>query len=121
MMCRQVLAEHDGPVAVVTGDAPLLQAESLQKLLAEYDRRRPACVMGTIHKENPAGLGRIVRDAAGDFVGIVEEKDATEEQRRITEVNMSCYVFDSRPCWRRSKSCAPTTPRASITSRIARA
>jgi bifunctional UDP-N-acetylglucosamine pyrophosphorylase/glucosamine-1-phosphate N-acetyltransferase/UDP-N-acetylglucosamine pyrophosphorylase len=96
MMCRQVLAEHDGPVAVVTGDAPLLQAESLEKLLAEFELRRPACVMGTIHKENPAGLGRIVRDAAGDFVGIVEEKDATEEQRRITEVNMSCYVFDCR-------------------------
>ncbi|HEY1598603.1 MAG TPA: NTP transferase domain-containing protein [Pirellulales bacterium] len=96
MMCRQVLAEHDGPVAVVTGDAPLLQAESLEKLLAAFELRRPACVMGTIHKENPAGLGRIVRDAAGDFVGIVEEKDATEEQRRITEVNMSCYVFDCR-------------------------
>jgi bifunctional UDP-N-acetylglucosamine pyrophosphorylase / glucosamine-1-phosphate N-acetyltransferase len=96
MMCRQVLAEHDGPVAVVTGDAPLLQAESLQKLLAEFERRRPACVMGTIHKQNPAGLGRIVRDTTGDFVGIVEEKDATEEQRRITEVNMSCYVFDCR-------------------------
>jgi bifunctional UDP-N-acetylglucosamine pyrophosphorylase / glucosamine-1-phosphate N-acetyltransferase len=96
MMCRQVLAEHDGPVAVVTGDAPLLQAESLQKLLAEFERRRPACVMGTIHKQNPAGLGRIVRDTTGDFVGIVEEKDATEEQRSITEVNMSCYVFDCR-------------------------
>jgi bifunctional UDP-N-acetylglucosamine pyrophosphorylase/glucosamine-1-phosphate N-acetyltransferase len=96
MVARHVLAEHDGPVAVVTGDAPLLQAESLTKLLAEYDRRRPACVMGTIHKDNPGGLGRIVRDAAGQFVGIVEEKDATEAQRRITEVNMSCYVFDCR-------------------------
>ena len=96
MMARQVLEEHDGPVAVVTGDAPLLQPDSLAALLTEYDRRRPACVMGTIHKENPAGLGRIVQGAAGEFVGIVEEKDATEDQRRITEVNMSCYVFDCR-------------------------
>ena len=96
MMARGVLAEHDGAVAVVTGDAPLVQPESLNQLLAEYERRRPACVMGTIHKENPAGLGRIVRDQAGEFVGIVEEKDATDQQRRITEVNMSCYVFDCR-------------------------
>ncbi len=96
MMARPVLAEHDGPAAVVTGDAPLLQADSLKKLLAEFDRRRPGCVMGTILKDNPAGLGRIVRDAAGEFAGIVEEKDATPEQQKITEVNMSCYVFDSR-------------------------
>ncbi|HVT29489.1 MAG TPA: NTP transferase domain-containing protein [Pirellulales bacterium] len=96
MMCRALLAQHDGPVAVVTGDAPLLQAESLGKLLAEYERRRPACIIGTIHKQNPHGLGRIVRDAAGEFLAIVEEKDATPEQRQLTEVNMSCYVFDSR-------------------------
>ena len=50
-------------------------------------------MLGTAHKENPAGLGRIVRDASGEFARIVEEKDATEEQKRITEVNMSYYVF----------------------------
>jgi bifunctional UDP-N-acetylglucosamine pyrophosphorylase/glucosamine-1-phosphate N-acetyltransferase/UDP-N-acetylglucosamine pyrophosphorylase len=50
-------------------------------------------LLGTLHKPNPAGLGRIVRDAAGQFTGIVEEKDATDEQREITEVNMSTYVF----------------------------
>ena len=46
-----------------------------------------------MHSE-PPGLGRIVRDADGRFVGIVEEKDADEEQRKISEVNMSTYVFD---------------------------
>ena len=50
-------------------------------LFREFDRDRPACVLGTLHKENPAGLGRIVRDAAGRFRGIVEEKDATPAQR----------------------------------------
>src|SRR5664279_1262014 len=78
MMCRETLVGHKGAVAVVTGDAPMIQAESVQALLAEYDRSHPACVMGTIHKESPGGLGRIVRDAAGDFQAIVEEKDATE-------------------------------------------
>jgi bifunctional UDP-N-acetylglucosamine pyrophosphorylase/glucosamine-1-phosphate N-acetyltransferase/UDP-N-acetylglucosamine pyrophosphorylase len=63
-------------------------------LLAEFQRGRPAGILGTLHKENPDGLGRIVRDAAGNFQAVVEQKDATEEQRRITEVNMSTYVFD---------------------------
>ena len=96
MVCRQHLERHDGPVLIVTGDSPLVQSASLGRLLAEFERDRPACLLGTAHKADPHGLGRIVRDAAGGFAGIVEEKDATEEQRRITEVNLSCYVFDCR-------------------------
>ncbi len=93
MMCRQQLAGHDGPVLIVAGDSPLAQRASLEKLLQEYDGRQPACLLGTTNKSEPRGLGRIVRDAAGHFQAIVEEKDATEAQRQITEVNMSCYVF----------------------------
>jgi bifunctional UDP-N-acetylglucosamine pyrophosphorylase/glucosamine-1-phosphate N-acetyltransferase/UDP-N-acetylglucosamine pyrophosphorylase len=52
--------------------------------------------LGTAHKSNPTGLGRIVRDAASNFDRIVEEKDATDEQRHITEVNMSTYLFNAR-------------------------
>ncbi|MEC8241107.1 MAG: glycosyl transferase family 2, partial [Planctomycetota bacterium] len=51
------------------------------------------CLLGTLLKDNPQGLGRIVRDKAGRFEGIVEEKDATDEQRAINEVNMSTYLF----------------------------
>jgi len=94
MVCREVLAAHQGPVVVVTGDAPMMQLESIQALLDEFERSRPSCLLGTLHKSNPAGLGRIVRDKAGEFEAIVEERDATSEQQQITEVNMSCYVFD---------------------------
>ncbi len=94
-MCRPQLARHDGPVLIVTGDSPLTQVTSVAALFREFDADRPACVLGTLHKENPAGLGRIVRDSRGAFDGIVEEKDATDAQRRLTEVNMSTYVFDA--------------------------
>ena len=96
MVCRDRLEGHDGPVLVMVGDSPLFQTRSINQLFAAYHKGRPACVMGTLHKDNPTGLGRVVRDEQGDFVSIVEEKDATEAQRQITEVNMSIYVFDCR-------------------------
>ena len=96
MMCRRQLAEHPGPVVVVAGDSPLLQADSVAALLAEFDRRQAACLLGTVHRDDPTGYGRIVRDAAGKFVGVVEEKDATADQRAIREINVSTYVFDAQ-------------------------
>jgi bifunctional UDP-N-acetylglucosamine pyrophosphorylase/glucosamine-1-phosphate N-acetyltransferase/UDP-N-acetylglucosamine pyrophosphorylase len=96
MMCRQELAGHDGPVLVVAGDSPLMQSDSIAALLKEFHQSRPACILGTGYRDNPAGLGRIVRDANRKFLGIVEEKDATPQQREIREVNLSCYVFDAK-------------------------
>jgi bifunctional UDP-N-acetylglucosamine pyrophosphorylase/glucosamine-1-phosphate N-acetyltransferase/UDP-N-acetylglucosamine pyrophosphorylase len=93
MVCREHLENYDGPVLVVAGDSPLMQPDSVKALFAEYDRSRPACILGTGIKDDPKGLGRVVRDAAGNFAGIVEEKDATPDQRAIREVNLSCYVF----------------------------
>jgi bifunctional UDP-N-acetylglucosamine pyrophosphorylase / glucosamine-1-phosphate N-acetyltransferase len=92
-VCRDSLDGHAGPVLIVAGDSPLIQTDSVQRLLSEYQSGRPACILGTLHKADPSGLGRILRDESGRFLGIVEEKDATEDQRRITEVNMSTYVF----------------------------
>ncbi len=94
MMCREQLSDFDGPLIIVAGDSPMLQVSSLQKLLDEFRATRPACILGSLVHEDPHGLGRIVRNAAGKFVGIVEEKDATDEQKAIDEVNMSTYLFD---------------------------
>lgn len=94
-MARQALESQVGPTIVVAGDSPLIQPESLQTLLEHFQQTRPALLMGTLNKEDPTGLGRIVRDEAGDFIGIVEHKDATPQQLRITEVNMSTYLFNT--------------------------
>lgn len=95
MMCRAQLADHDGPVVVVAGDSPMLQAESIAALLQEYAKSKAACLIGTVRRDDPTGYGRILRDAAGNFTGIVEEKDATPDHRAITEINVSTYVFHS--------------------------
>lgn len=97
MVCRAELAgRDDAAVFVLAGDSPMMQTGSLKALLREFDRSRPACLIGTAHKENPEGLGRIVRDAQDNFQKIVEEKDATPTERAITEVNLSCYLFNCR-------------------------
>ncbi len=96
MMGREQLNSHNGPVVVVAGDSPMMQASSIKSLLDEFSASQPACILGTLKHDDPTGLGRIVRDENGKFLGIVEHKDATEEQRQINEVNMSTYVFDNQ-------------------------
>lgn len=97
MMCRDHLADHDGPVLVLAGDTPLLQAGSLEALVEEQTRDGAGAVIGTAVTEANQGLGRIVRNAEGEFEAIVEQKDATPEQRAIQEINTGCYAFDCQP------------------------
>lgn len=94
MVCRENLESHHGPVLVLAGDTPLLRGESLTMLLDQQRSHGAACVIGTAETANNKGLGRIVRDPQGNFVKIVEEKDATEAERRIQEINVGCYAFD---------------------------
>ncbi len=96
MMCRRQLADFRGPVLIVAGDSPLLQAVSVKKLIENFTAGDGSCLLGTVEKPNPTGYGRVIRDPAGKFVGIIEEKDATTEQRAIREVNVSTYVFDAQ-------------------------
>ncbi len=94
-ICRDVLAEQQGPTIVVAGDSPLIQPSSLVELLEHFEQTQPALLLGTLEKADPTGLGRIVRDQAGEFTGIVEHKDASAEQLAIREVNMSTYLFQT--------------------------
>lgn len=84
-----------GPVIVMAGDVPLLDAATLQELLAAHIDDGNAVTLLSTHVSDPHGYGRVLRNDAGDVVGIVEEKDATEAQRAISEVNTSVYVFDA--------------------------
>jgi bifunctional UDP-N-acetylglucosamine pyrophosphorylase/glucosamine-1-phosphate N-acetyltransferase/UDP-N-acetylglucosamine pyrophosphorylase len=99
MMCRSAARDHQGSILILTGDSPLVQPKTLKAMLAEFDRVHPAALMGTARKENPAGLGRVVRDSQGNFLAIVEEKDATPQQKAVHEVNMSYYLFNAHELW----------------------
>lgn len=95
MVCREQLAQHQGPVLIIAGDQCMVQVSSVRKLFEIFNAEQPACLLGTVDKDDPTGYGRILRDQNGKFSGIVEEKDATDEQQTIREVNVSTYVFDA--------------------------
>lgn len=96
MMCRDALDGHDGPVLVLAGDTPLLRGSSLAALLEEQQKHGAACVVGTAKTDRNEGLGRIVRDADGQFLRITEHKDCTPEELKITEINTGCFAYDCR-------------------------
>ena len=93
-MCKPLLEKGDNPVLIVAGDSPMIQASSVRELVEEFGDGGFDCLLGTLIKENPYGLGRIVRDSQNHFLRIVEHKDASLEQLQIGEVNMSTYLFD---------------------------
>lgn len=94
LMARPNLEGHTGPILVLTGDTPLLRGSSLAGLLSDLKEQGAVCVVGTARTEQNQGLGRIVRDAAGNFLKIVEQRDATLEEQAITEINTGCFAFD---------------------------
>jgi bifunctional UDP-N-acetylglucosamine pyrophosphorylase/glucosamine-1-phosphate N-acetyltransferase len=93
-MCADALRGHTGQVLVIAGDMPLVRAETLRRLLSESSASRNAVMLATCELDDPAGYGRIVRDASGQLRGIVEHNDCTPDQRNIREVNVSYYCFD---------------------------
>jgi len=80
---------------VVAGDMPLVTGRTLRQLVAQHEGADGAATLATATLDDPTGYGRIVRDEQGRFVKIVEQKDATEAEQQIKEVNISCYCFDS--------------------------
>ena len=94
-VAMEAAGETTGTVLVAYGDTPLLQGESLRTFAAEHEaaQRAVSILSGTV--SDPFGYGRIVRNADGDVEAIVEEKDATEEQRAIREINSGILAFDA--------------------------
>lgn len=84
-----------GPVVVLAGDTPLLTGSTLEILVAAHANTGAAATVLTTHLDNPSGYGRIVRDSAGQVERIVEQKDADEVIRAITEINSGMYAFEA--------------------------
>jgi bifunctional UDP-N-acetylglucosamine pyrophosphorylase / glucosamine-1-phosphate N-acetyltransferase len=85
----------DGAVVVTSGDVPLLEPSTLEVLLRAHHAEGNAVTVLTARVQDPTGYGRIIRAADGSVDGIVEQKDASDRQREIDEINAGIYAFDA--------------------------
>ena len=94
--CREALGDFDGSLLVLSGDCPLITADTMRALADMRESNDAAVVVLTMRPENPFGYGRIIRDEAGAVERIVEQKDATPEEAAVGECNSGFYCFDAQ-------------------------
>ena len=94
MQAVKYLEGKKGRVLVLNGDVPILRPETINRLLDKSIDNKEAATLLTAIYDDPFGYGRIIRDEGGNIEGIVEEKDATDEQKEIAEINAGIYCFD---------------------------
>ncbi|MBI5656134.1 MAG: bifunctional UDP-N-acetylglucosamine diphosphorylase/glucosamine-1-phosphate N-acetyltransferase GlmU [Geobacter sp.] len=92
---HEALAGFDGTVLILCGDVPLIRGETLSAMLAEHRQRNATLTVLTTHLENPHGYGRVVKREGGRVLRIVEEKDATLDERQIREINSGIYCVEA--------------------------
>jgi len=84
-----------GTVVVLNGDVPLLRPETVEALIGAHESGEAGATVLAAEVDDPAGLGRVIRDAAGRLERIVEERDASPAERAVREVNAGIYAFDA--------------------------
>ncbi len=100
LAAKAALRGWKGPVAILSGDTPLLEVETLRRVVEARSRARASLAFATMKLDAPRGYGRVVRDAAGRPARIVEEKDASAEERKLQEVNAGLYCADAAFLWK---------------------
>ncbi|HWF90394.1 MAG TPA: bifunctional UDP-N-acetylglucosamine diphosphorylase/glucosamine-1-phosphate N-acetyltransferase GlmU [Pyrinomonadaceae bacterium] len=94
---RSVLENSESLVLVMNGDVPMIRVETLRKLIEQHNNTGADCSILSVRLDNPTGYGRIIRDTDGHFRKIVEQRDTTEEERQVREINAGIYCFESKP------------------------
>ncbi|NOY79305.1 MAG: NTP transferase domain-containing protein [Calditrichaeota bacterium] len=93
LQAAPLLRQFDGNTLVLYGDVPLLRAETIENLLETHRKTQADLTLLTTELDDSTGYGHIIRDKNGKIVAIVEDKDATPEQKAIKEINPGIYIF----------------------------
>ncbi len=96
MQAMDVIKNSKGEVVILNGDTPLITAETINKAIEYHKNNGNQATVITAILDDATGYGRIVRDNDGSVLKIVEQKDASEEEKKINEVNSGMYVFDAQ-------------------------
>lgn len=107
MQAEELLKGKEGKVVVLNGDVPILRPETVKKFVQKSIKHKESATVLTAIYNNPTGYGRIVRDIGGNITGIIEEKDATDEQKKIQEINAGIYCFDIQELLKALKKIEP--------------
>lgn len=91
-----LLDDFQGPCLILCGDTPLIETESIESIISHHVSSSSDLSVVTTYLENPTGYGRILRNHAQELRGIVEERDATPEERKIREINTGVYAVETR-------------------------
>ena len=94
--CALDFIDDNGYTIILPGDTPLIDKEILDQLIEVHKSNKNDFTIGTIVLDNPFGFGRIVRDSSNSVLRIVEEKDASEEERKIKEINTGLFLVDNK-------------------------
>ena len=96
MRTENYLQDFDGEVLILSGDVPLLSYETTERLIDEHFTNNHFATLLTAIFKDPAGYGRIIRDLKRQFEKIIEHRDATEEQKKIHEMNPAIYIVNRK-------------------------
>ncbi|MGM8215712.1 bifunctional UDP-N-acetylglucosamine diphosphorylase/glucosamine-1-phosphate N-acetyltransferase GlmU [Bacillaceae bacterium W0354] len=94
-MAEPHLSHKSGTTIVVCGDTPLLTANTLQRLMEYHENEHAKATVLTAIIENPSGYGRVIRNSQGELEKIIEDKDASDEEKLVNEINTGVYCFDN--------------------------
>ena len=95
MQTEQRLNGYKGSVLIACGDVPLINTESFKSMIELSKQEKTKAVVLTMIQNNPFGYGRIVKDQNDNIIKIIEEKDASSEEKLVKEVNTGTYIFDN--------------------------
>ena len=94
--CARDFIGTEGSTLILCGDTPLVRPETLSMLADCHEKNGNSVTVLSAIFEDPTGYGRIIRDSEGDFLQITEQKDCTEEQKLVKEINSGMYLYDSK-------------------------
>jgi bifunctional UDP-N-acetylglucosamine pyrophosphorylase/glucosamine-1-phosphate N-acetyltransferase len=105
---REFLQDKDSMLVILSGDVPVIRAETLASLIQQHRSQKAACTILTVELKDPTGYGRVIRDENKGFSHIAEQKDGDKEELKVREINSGIYCFNTRLLYQMLKQVTPS-------------